>query len=85
MDQDIVVLLITEDVDGRYKFTCGPGMNVNEVAFGVAAFAKVMVRDGYIKKTSDFINQITKYINDPQYAEIKETDNGQDTSESTQS
>lgn len=85
MDQDIVVLLITEDVDGRYKFTCGPGMNVNEVAFGVAAFAKVMVRDGYIKKTSDFTNQIVKYINDPQYAEIKETDNGQDTGESTQS
>ena len=85
MEQDIVVLLITEDKDGRYKFTCGPGMNVNEVAFGVAAFAKVMVRDGYIKKTRDFTNQITKYINDPQYAEIKETDNGQDTSESTQS
>ena len=77
MDQDIVVLLITEDVDGRYKFTCGPGMNVNEVAFGVAAFAKVMVRDGYIKKTSDFTNQIIKYINDPQYAEIKEEENEQ--------
>ena len=46
MDQDIVVLLITEDADGRYKFNCGPGMNANEVAFGVAAFAKVMVRDG---------------------------------------
>ena len=77
MDQDIVVLLITEDVDGRYKFTCGPGMNVNEVAFGVAAFAKVMVRDCYIKKTSDFTNQIIKYINDPQYAEIKEEENEQ--------
>ena len=77
MEQDIVVLLITEDKDGRYKFTCGPGMNVNEVAFGVAAFAKVMVRDGYIKKTSDFRNQIVKYINDPQYAEIKEEENEQ--------
>ena len=77
MEQDIVILLITEDKDGRYKFTCGPGMNVNEVAFGVAAFAKVMVRDGYIKKTSDFTNQIVKYINDPQYAEIKEEENEQ--------
>ena len=52
-------------------------MNVNEVAFGVAAFAKVMVRDGYIKKTSDFTNQIVKHINDPQYAEIKEEENEQ--------
>ena len=77
MEQDIVVLLITEDKDGRYKCTCGHGMNVNEVAFGVAAFAKVMVRDGYIKKTSDFTNQIIKYINDPQYAEIKEEENEQ--------
>lgn len=85
MDEDIVVLLITEDADGRYKFTCGPGMSVKEVAFGIAAFAKVMVRDGYIKKTSDFTKKITDFINDPKYAEIKETDNGQNTSESTQS
>ena len=77
MEQDIVILLITEDKDGRYKFTCGPGMNVNEVAFGVAAFAKVMVRDGYIKKTSDFTNHIVKYVNDPQYAEINEEENEQ--------
>ncbi len=85
MEQDIVVLLITEDLEGRYKFTCGPGMSVKEVAFGIAAFAKAMVRDGYLEKTSEFTRQIIDYINDPQYAEIKETNDGQDTSESTES
>lgn len=69
---DSIVLLITDDGTGKYSFTSGAGKSVDEMAFGIAALAKALVRDGYIKKTDDFTKAIKKYINDPQYGEIKE-------------
>ena len=76
MEQQFLVIQVTEDDEGRYIFTCGPGMSVQEVAFAMAAFAKVLVREGYIKKPNDFVKQIRKFMNDPKYNEIKETDDG---------
>lgn len=75
MEQEILVIQVTEDDKGKYSFTCGPGMSMQEVAFAMAAFAKVLVREGYIKKPNDFVKQIRKFMNDPQYNEIKEEEN----------
>lgn len=72
------VLLITDDGTGRYSFTSDAGKSVDEMAFGIAALAKALVRDGYIKKTDDFTKAIKKYINDPQYSEVKENKENKD-------
>lgn len=84
-ESELLVLKITEDGEGKYNFTCGAGMSVAEVEFCIAMLAKVLVRDKYLKSTSEFLKGIKKYVNHPGMTEVEETNDGQDTSEDNKS
>ena len=62
-EQQFLVIQITETADGRYNYTCGPGISVNEIAFSLAGFAKVLVKEKFIKRPSEFTTMLRKYIN----------------------
>lgn len=80
MDDDKkLVLEITEDDKGMIYFKSDAGMSVNEVAFCIAAMARALTRDEFIKKPNDFVKLIRKYIVDPLCEEIKEDNNEQKT------
>ena len=64
-EQQFLVIQITETADGRYNYTCVPGISGNEIAFSLAGFAKVLVKEKFIKRPSEFTTMLRKYINSP--------------------
>lgn len=54
------------------------GSNVAETAFAMSVVIKCLIRDGIVEKVSDVTDLITKYLNDPQYEEVKEDESGND-------
>ena len=60
--------------DGKYYVTAGEGSNVNECAFACAVLAKIFVKNDFIKDTKEFEDLIHKYLTDPQYDEVDETE-----------
>lgn len=72
MDNEKLILNITfNEESGTYGIVIPKGSNANETAFGIAAMIKALVRDKLIEKSEDFIDLITKYVNDPQYQEVE--------------
>lgn len=72
----LIVAIAFNETKGTYEMNIPQGSNVPEVAFGIAALCKCLVRDKVIEKPNDFIGMIKKYVFDPQYGEIE---NGQET------
>ena len=70
----LIVAIAFNETQGTYEMNIPQGSNVPEVAFGIAALCKCLVRDKVIEKPNDFINLIKKYVHDPQYGEV--TDDG---------
>lgn len=66
------LILRIEDDGEKCHFTCDKGTCVEEMAFCIAAFIKVLIRDGIIKNDTEFISLVEKYYADPQYNEVKE-------------
>lgn len=64
--------------ENGYQVYVYPGMTVAEIAFNVMVTIRLLELDGYIKDKSEFDALIEKYYNDPQYAPIKESTDGQD-------
>lgn len=60
--------------DGKYYVTAGEGSNVNECAFACAILAKIFVKNDFIKETKDFEDLIHKYLTDPQYDEVDDSE-----------
>lgn len=67
--------------DGKYYVTAGEGSNVNECAFACAVLAKIFVKTDFIKDTKEFEDLIHKYLTDPQYDEVDETESEVETKE----
>lgn len=67
--------------DGKYYVTAGEGSNVNECAFACAVLAKIFVKNDFIKDTKEFEDLIHKYLTDPQYDEVDETESEVETKE----
>lgn len=61
-----------------YQLYLYPGMTVAELAFNVMVTVRLLEADGYIKDKDEFLALVDKYYNDPQYAPLKETDDGTD-------
>lgn len=66
----LIVAIAFNETKGTYEMNIPQGSNVPEVAFGIAALCKCLVRDKVIEKPNDFINLIKKYVHDPQYGEV---------------
>lgn len=67
-----MILAISFNVEtNQYNIGGCQGTSVNEMAFGIMALAKTLVRDGHLTSTDEFIDKIKKYCDDPQYEEVK--------------
>ena len=64
------VLEVSCNDEGNYCVTIAEGSSVAEVAFAIAVVLKVLERDGVIDK-SEMQTLIGKYLEDPQYEELK--------------
>lgn len=67
----LIVAIGFNESKNVYEVNIPQGSNVPEVAFGIAAMVKCLVRDKVIKKPKEFIDMIKKYVYDPQYGEIE--------------
>lgn len=75
----LIVAIGFNESKNVYEVNIPQGSNVPEVAFGIAAMVKCLVRDKVIEKPKEFIDMIKKYVYDPQYGEIEGEDNVQST------
>lgn len=55
-----------------YFVNLAAGSNVAETAFAVTVIIKCLIKDKIIEKAEDFTDLVNKYLNDPQYDEVKE-------------
>ena len=60
--------------DGRYYIAAGDGSSTSECAFACAIVARVFAKQGFISGTQEFEEMIHKYLMDPQYDEVQDTD-----------
>lgn len=60
--------------DGRYYIAAGDGSSTSECAFACAIVARIFAKQGFISDTKEFEDLIHKYLTDPQYDEVPETD-----------
>lgn len=64
--------------DGRYYIAAGDGSSTSECAFACAIVARVFAKQGFISGTQEFEEMIHKYLTDPQYDEVQDTDTDDD-------
>ena len=69
------------DEDGRYYIAAGNGSSTSECAFACAVVARVFEKQGFISDTQEFEDMIHKYLTDPQYDEVQDTDDTENTEE----
>lgn len=60
--------------DGRYYIAAGDGSSTSECAFACAIVARVFAKQGFVSGTQEFEEMIHKYLTDPQYDEVQDTD-----------
>lgn len=68
---ELLTVKLNKD-NGTYSFKVAPGGNIAECMFAISAFIRALVRDGYLENTDWAVNQIKKYLEDPQYDELEE-------------
>lgn len=66
------------DEDGRYYIAAGNGSSTSECAFACAVVARVFAKQGFISDTQEFEEMIHKYLTDPQYDEVQDTEDTDD-------
>lgn len=66
------------DEDGRYYIAAGNGSSTSECAFACAVVARVFAKQGFVSDTKEFEDLIHKYLTDPQYDEVQDTDTDDD-------
>lgn len=72
------------DEDGRYYIAAGNGSSTSECAFACAVVARVFEKQGFISDTQEFEEMIHKYLTDPQYDEVQDTDADDDDAPDTE-
>lgn len=72
------------DEDGRYYIAAGNGSSTSECAFACAVVARVFEKQGFISDTQEFEEMIHKYLTDPQYDEVPDTDTDDDEVQDTE-
>ena len=58
--------------DGKYEVKIPKGSNVAETAFCMAVIIKVLTRDNLVSRAKEVLDAITRYLDDPQFEEVKE-------------
>ena len=75
-DKKILLAVAFSDEKNTYSVDIPAGSSVPETAFSMAVVIKCLIRDGIIEKSTDITDLINKYVEDPQYEEVKENGEG---------
>ena len=72
-DENKILLMAVafDQTNNTYSVDLAKGSNVAETAFSMAVVIKCLIRDGIIKEAKDVTDLINKYLDDPQYNEVK--------------
>lgn len=72
-DENKILLMAVafDQTNNTYSVDLAKGSNVAETAFSMAVVIKCLIRDGIIKESKDVTDLINKYLDDPQYNEVK--------------
>lgn len=72
-DENKILLMAVafDQTNNTYSVDLAKGSNVAETAFSMAVVIKCLIRDGIIKDAKDVTDLINKYLDDPQYNEVK--------------
>ena len=75
-DENKILLMAVafDQTNNTYSVDLAKGSNVAETAFSMAVVIKCLIRDGIIKEAKDVTDLINKYLDDPQYNEVKKDD-----------
>ena len=75
-DENKILLMAVafDQTNNTYSVDLAKGSNVAETAFSMAVVIKCLIRDGIIKEAKDVTDLINKYLDDPQYSEVKNDD-----------
>ena len=74
-DRVILMAVAFSESKNSYIVDLAKGSNVAETAFAMSVVIKCLMKDGIIKSPEDVTDLINKYLNDPQYEEVKENAN----------
>ena len=74
-DRDILMAVAFSESKNSYIVDLAKGSNVAETAFAMSVVIKCLMKDGIIKSPADVTDLIDKYLNDPQYEEVKDDAN----------
>ena len=74
-DRVILMAVAFSESKNSYIVDLAKGSNVAETAFAMSVVIKCLIKDGIIKSSADVTDLIDKYLNDPQYEEVKENAN----------
>lgn len=74
-DRVILMAVAFSESKNSYIVDLAKGSNVAETAFAMSVVIKCLMKDGIIKSPADVTDLIDKYLNDPQYEEVKENAN----------
>lgn len=74
-DKVILMAVAFSESKNSYIVDLAKGSNVAETAFAMSVVIKCLMKDGIIKSSADVTDLIDKYLNDPQYEEVKENAN----------
>jgi hypothetical protein len=70
-EKKIILAVAYDEEKDVYIVDIPQGSSVAETAFGMSIVIKCLIRDGIIENSTDVTDLITKYLNDPQYQEVK--------------
>ena len=72
-DENKILLMAVafDHTNNTYSVDLAKGSNVAETAFSMAVVIKCLIRDGIVKEAKDVTDLINKYLDDPQYSEVK--------------
>ena len=70
-DRKILMAVAFSEADNTYTVDLAQGSSVAETAFSMSVVIKCLIRDGIIKSSNEVTDLIDKYMNDPQYNEVK--------------
>lgn len=74
-DNIVTLLAVSYDKEtDRYNVKVPAGSNVAETAFCMTVVAKCLVRDKVIENVDVLLNYIKKFCEDPQYDELKKSE-----------
>ena len=74
-DRVILMAVAFSESKNSYIVDLAKGSNVAETAFAMSVVIKCLMKDGIIKSPEDVTDLINKYLNGPQYEEVKDDAN----------